>query len=53
VLSHVDAFSNIYIPIYVSDSLIVAVRPKAPPKHIRAGYDEEEEDDDLVRTMNK
>lgn len=35
---------------HVSDCLIVAVRPKAPPKHLRAGYDEDEDDDedDLV-----
>ncbi|KNA10761.1 hypothetical protein SOVF_141360 [Spinacia oleracea] len=28
------------------DCLIVAVRPKAPPKHLRAGYDEDEDDDE-------
>lgn len=35
---------------YVLDSLIVAVRPKAPPKHVRAEYDDDDEDeDDMVR----
>lgn len=38
---------DVYIKLADGDSFIVAVRPKAPPKHIRAGYDEEEEDDDL------
>ncbi|KAH9611498.1 hypothetical protein KSS87_013631 [Heliosperma pusillum] len=31
------------------DSFHVAVRPKAPPKHVRAGYDDEEEDDDDLK----
>ncbi|XP_074317804.1 uncharacterized protein LOC141653839 [Silene latifolia] len=31
------------------DSFIVAVRPKAPPKHVRAGYDDEEEDEDDLK----
>lgn len=32
---------------YFADSLIVAVTPKPPAKHIHDGY--EDDDDDLVR----
>ncbi|XP_057520339.1 uncharacterized protein LOC130800747 [Amaranthus tricolor] len=31
------------------DFLIVTVRPKAPPKHIRAGYDDDDEDEDDLK----
>ncbi|KAL2924575.1 SAYSvFN domain-containing protein 1 [Bienertia sinuspersici] len=34
---------------YVTDCLIVAVRPKAPPKHIRSGDDEDDEDEDDLK----
>lgn len=31
------------------DSLIVAVKPKPPPKHVRDGFEDEDDDDNLVR----
>lgn len=33
-----------------SDSLIVAVKPKPPVKHIGDGLDEDDDEEDLVRT---
>lgn len=38
---------SIYFYLFV-DTIIAAVKPKPPPKHIRADYDDED-DDDLVR----
>ncbi|KAL9231207.1 hypothetical protein vseg_006463 [Gypsophila vaccaria] len=38
---------DVNIQLAEGDSFIVAVRPKAPPKHVRDGYDDDEDDDDL------
>lgn len=38
---------DFYINLADGDSLIVAIRPKAPPKHVQVGYDEDEDEDDL------
>lgn len=35
--------------ILLLDSLIVAVKPKPPVKHMRDGLDEDDDDNDLVR----
>lgn len=40
---------DLYIQLADGDSLIVAVRPKAPPKHIRAECDDEDEDEDDMK----
>lgn len=37
-----------YIRFYSIDSLIVAVKPKPPPKHVRDGFEDEDDDDNLV-----
>ena len=34
--------------IHFLDSLIVAVKPKPPVKHVRDGFDDEDEEEDLV-----
>lgn len=38
---------DVCIQLADGDSFIVAVRPKAPPKHIRGEFDEEEDEDDM------
>lgn len=40
---------DVFIQLAHGDCLIVAVRPKAPPKHIRAGNDEDDEDEDDLK----
>ena len=35
--------------IHFVDSLIVAVKPKPPVKHLRDGFDDDDNDEDLVQ----
>lgn len=42
------SYKNLIYYIFVSDSLIVAVKPKPP---VREGYDNNDDDDDLVKTI--
>ncbi|XP_021765687.1 uncharacterized protein LOC110730213 isoform X1 [Chenopodium quinoa] len=44
-----DDGDDVFIRLADGDCLIVAVRPKAPPKHIRAGYDDDDEDEEDLK----
>lgn len=57
-LCHLQSISLLGIPFLLNfklrmccflDSMIAAVKPKPPPRHVRDGL-EEDDDDDLVRT---
>lgn len=39
----------IFFFVSLLDSLIVAVKPKPPPKQVRDGFEDEDDDDNLVR----
>lgn len=47
VLDDIKYGDDVYLQLNDGDSLIVAVKPKPPAKHIRDGFDDDDNDDDL------